>query len=129
MFPVGWERRELTLTQKHLDSIILPSSFLSSLPSPIPNEHISASAHGELYQPKIFPSRCFVQQRRSRIVIKVRKIDSFDSWGFEQTDEYGGRRLAEWRENVAVKEGPIVGIQKRARIYEDIIMMRFRYRC
>jgi len=107
-----------TLSEEHLDAVVFAHSFLCCFPAAIPEEYIGTSSDGEFNESKVLSPGCFVEKGIAGLAIEVAKVDELDTRRFQKLDEGGRRLFVEWEADIGVQEGPIVGVQVRARIYK-----------
>jgi hypothetical protein len=99
---------DLTLSEEHLDTIVLARSFRDVLPFPVTN--------GELDQAKVLPSCRLVKESGPGCVIQVRQVYQADARCLKKRYEGRRRRGVRAGEDVGAEDGTIGGVKKGTRI-------------
>jgi hypothetical protein len=107
---------DLTLSEEHLDTIVLARSFRDVLPFPVTNEHVRPCSDGELDQAKVLPSCRLVKESGPGCVIQVRQVYQADARCLKKRYEGRRRRGVRAGEDVGAEDGTIGGVKKGTRI-------------
>jgi hypothetical protein len=106
----------LTLSEEHLDSVVLARRFRDVLPFPVTNEHVRSCPNGELDQAKVLPSCRLVKESGPGCVVQVRQVYQANARCLKKRYEGSRRRRIRAREDVGAEDGAIGGVEKGARI-------------